>query len=99
MISRLDAPGAAEPPDEGEIGRHHRELRQLRQRHRRGKADGLGELARQIAALRARSVVIGNPVCLVDGGHGTIIASCVTERWSLEWTRDGLRSRGAIASG
>jgi hypothetical protein len=47
----IDRPGqrccgdriAAEAADEAEIGGHHRDLRQLRQRHRRGEPDSLPE--------------------------------------------------------
>jgi len=40
----------AEASDEDEIGRHHRDLPKLCQRHRRGKADGLAKLAREMTA-------------------------------------------------
>ena len=46
---------AAETPDEGEIGRHHRDLPELCQRKGRGEAERLGKLEREMIAGRARA--------------------------------------------
>ncbi|MGY4305071.1 hypothetical protein ACVIJ6_002314 [Bradyrhizobium sp. USDA 4369] len=56
---------AAEPADEGEIGRHHRDLRQLRQRHRRGEADRVPEFERERRCGRRRRRMAGSNC----GGH------------------------------
>ena len=45
----------AETPDEGEIGRHHRDLPELCQRKGRGEAERLGKLEREMVAGRARA--------------------------------------------
>jgi hypothetical protein len=44
----------AEPADEGEVGRHHRDLAELRQRQRHRKPQGFGEFVEQMVARRTR---------------------------------------------
>jgi len=46
--------GIAEPADEGEVGRHHRDLPKLRRRHRRRELDGLGKLEAEVMAVGRR---------------------------------------------
>src|SRR5450631_3351544 len=66
---------APEPPDEGEIGRHHRLVAELRQRHRRGQPERFGELEGEVISgwlcELARRAWSG----LVEQSHGTILAS------------------------
>jgi hypothetical protein len=45
---------AAETADQGNIGRHHRDLAELRQRDRDGKLQCLGELGGEMMAARHR---------------------------------------------
>ena len=43
-----------EASDQRKIGRHHRDLPELRQRHRHRKLQRLGELVGEMAAARSR---------------------------------------------
>ena len=45
----------AEPPDQRQIGRHHRDLPELRQRDRHRELERLGQLEGEVAAARGRA--------------------------------------------
>ena len=60
----------AEAPDEGEIGRHHRDLPELGQRHRHRQPQRLGKLIGELAMRFARTA--GGSLDFVEGGHEAI---------------------------
>ena len=62
----------AEPSDQGQIGRHHRDLPELRQRDRHRELERLGQLEGEVAAARGRA---GRRLLdFIKGCHGTRLA-------------------------
>ncbi len=66
----------AEPSDEGEIGRHHRDLAELRHRHRRCEPDGLRQLSGEMILRRCQ---LAGALDLVEGSHGTKLSVGLVE--------------------
>jgi len=66
----------AESPDEGQIGCHHRDLAQLRQRHRHRQSERLGQFMAE---------TVGRAHCLdfVEGGHEGVLAPLPAKSVSL----------------
>ncbi len=60
----------AEPPDKREIGRHHRDLPELRQRHRHRELQRLGEFIGEMTAGRCSAGAIECGFDFVERGHG-----------------------------
>jgi hypothetical protein len=74
----------AEAPDEGEIGRHHRDLSELRQRHRHREPQRLGQFSGKMRAGKRRDLRGGSfAVDVVDGNHAARLASLAAENVSV----------------
>ena len=59
----------AEASDEGDIGRHHRDLPELRQRHRHRELERFGQLKREMAAGRGSLLRKRRGFDSIQGGH------------------------------